>query len=94
MRCSRVWRNRVSVLPGPVLTPDFRKPPLGLLALATLGKTSLWTKVGSGGAVGVVCAPAALTAGGNADPHPRHRRKTCVFIRRAPGMHVKDWAPL
>lgn len=47
-RCSRVWRNRVSVLPGPVLTPDFRKPPPGLLALATLGKTSLRTKARAG----------------------------------------------
>ena len=82
------------MLPGSVLTPDFRKPPPGLLALATLGKTSLRTKARGGGAVGVVCAPAALTAGGNADPRPGHRRKTRVFIRRAPGMHVKDWAPL
>lgn len=90
MRCFRVWRNRVSVLPRSVLTPDFRKPPSGLLALATLGKT----KAGGRGAVGVVCAPAALTAGGNADPCPSHRRKTRIFIRRAPGMHIKDWAPL
>lgn len=83
------------MLSGPVLRPDFRKPPRGQLALATLGRTSLWTKVGGGGAVGVVCAPAALTAGGNADPPPpSHRRTACLLIRRAPGMHVKDWAPL
>lgn len=54
------------MLSGPVLRPDFRKPPRGQLALAIWG--GLWTKVGAGGAVGVVCAPAALTAGGNADP--------------------------